>query len=645
MHRLYGARTAAVGESGQCATVGGSLSGGPDLSLIFRFERQRLRPKIRASWARIPERHHWEFSMSLVSSSLNAFKRLNRATCAGLIVAALAGFAFSASVYADEQAGEQPAAKSEKEADQDGDAAKADETASPHGHAASVEAKHDKDSKAEGAKKAEKTDEKKDGDKKSDDEPKPKVTKHKVTIAGQEIAYTATAGKMVLRSDEGDPKANVFFVAYKKVGEDAHKRPITFCFNGGPGSSSVWLHIGMLGPKRVKLDSDAKPLRPPHELIANPYSLLDVTDLVFIDPVSTGYSRPAKGEDKKQFHGYDEDLQWVAQFIHDFTSKFGRWGSPKFLIGESYGGLRAAGLSSLLMERYRMYLNGIVLVSAVVDFQTISTFEHNDIAYALFLPTYAATAWYHKALGAELQGLSVEQVVKRAEKFAAGPYLRALAAGDSLPPERREEIVKKMAELTGLSPEYVSAADLRVSMPQFGKELLRDKRRVVGRFDSRYLGIDRNLVGEMTEHDPSASAVFGTFTSALNDYLRSELKVDESGVYEILTNRVFPWSYGDFTNRYVDASESLASTMTENPFLKVFAACGYYDLATPEFAMKYTAEHLKLPPELRGNFTLGFYEGGHMMYAHEPSLVKLREDLLKFYKDALSDQAPDLETR
>ena len=259
----------------------------------------------------------------------------------------------------------------------------------------------------------------------------------------------------------------------------------------------------MLGPVRVKLDSNARPLPPPHELLANPYSLLDVTDLVFIDPVSTGFSRPAKGENKDQFHGYSEDIASVGQFIHDYTTKNARWASPKFLIGESYGGLRTAGLAGELRDRYHLELNGAIMISAVVDFQTLMAGGNNDIAYALFLPSYAATAWYHKALDDDLQEQSLEDVVKKAEEFAGGAYLRALAAGDSLPEERRHRVVRRMAELTGLSEKYLEAANLRVSMGQFGKELLRDRKLVVGRFDSRYTGFDESTLGEFAQHDPT----------------------------------------------------------------------------------------------------------------------------------------------
>ncbi|QDS92247.1 Serine carboxypeptidase [Roseimaritima multifibrata] len=465
----------------------------------------------------------------------------------------------------------------------------------------------------------------------------PSVTQGTATIGGKKIDYTATAGKMLMKDDAGEAKAEVFFVAYTVEAADGAKRPITFCFNGGPGSSSVWLHLGMLGPRRVKLNDDAKPIRPPHELIENPYSLLDKTDLVFIDPVSTGFSRPAKGQNKNQFHGFDEDVRSVGQFIHDFTTKYGRWGSPKFLLGESYGGLRAAGLSSELQGRYHMYLNGIVLISAVVDFQTLSAKGNNDIAYALFLPSFAATAWYHKALPESLQNQKVEEVVAQAEAFAREPYLQALLAGDSLSTEKRDEVIARMAELTGLSADYIDRANLRVNMGRFGKELLRDRRQVVGRFDGRYTGVDLDHVGERTGHDPSGSAVFGPFTSAMNQYLRDDLKVEEDRVYEILTGKVHPWDYSEFTNRYVDASSKLRDAIADNPYLRIFAACGYYDLATPSFAMEYTRDHLGLPVELRENFTMEFYDAGHMMYVHEPSLIKLREDLLKFYDTTLAD--------
>ena len=472
-------------------------------------------------------------------------------------------------------------------------------------------------------------------DKDQQKQPAASITHHTVTIADQEIAYTATADQLSIKTDQGEEKARIFFIAYRRESQEPSvQRPITFCFNGGPGSSSVWLHLGMLGPQRVQLRDDAQPQPPPFQLVPNHYSLLDITDLVFIDPVSTGYSRPAKDEDKNQFNGYQEDLNSVGQFIHDYITQNGRWQSPKFLVGESYGGLRAAGLAGLLQNRYGMYLNGLVLVSAVLDFQTLAFSETNDLPFIVFLPSYTATAWYHGKLDHDLQQLPLKKVVRKAESFAAGPYARALLQGDSLSSQKHDEIARQLATLTGLSPEYVLRANLRISMRRFAKELLRDRQETVGRFDSRYVGSDRDSVGEAYSYDPSAAVFMGPFTAAMNDYLYRTLDYKDERVYEILTGNVYPWNYNQFKNRYVNATETLRRAMTTNPFLKVFAACGYYDLATPQFAMTYTQDHLALAPKLASNFQMGFYQGGHMMYVYTPALKKLRKNLLGFYQEA-----------
>lgn len=466
---------------------------------------------------------------------------------------------------------------------------------------------------------------------------KPSVTYGTVAIGGRQVDYTATAGKMEMKTDAGKAKAEMFYVAYTLGGEGAEadpSRPVTFCFNGGPGSSSVWLHMGMLGPKRVRLPDDASQPRPPFGIEENPYSLLDATDLVFIDPVSTGYSRPAEGEDKKQFHGYREDLKSVGQFIHDYTSKHQRWRSPKFVLGESYGGLRAAGLSQQLQDRYNLYLNGVVLISAVIDFSTLAFAPNNDLPYVLFLPSYTATAHYHKALDEELLNKPVAEVVELSEEFAYGPYADALLAATSMPEEKRREICREMARLTGLDEEYLWDANLRVSMSRFGKQLLRDRGQIVGRFDSRFTGRDSNDIGEHTGFDPSGAATFGIFTSGMNTYLRGTLKYEDDRVYEILTGDVRPWNYSPFENRYVESASSLRKAMSVNPHLKVFAACGYHDLATPQFALQHSRDHLLLGEAEQKNFTTKFYEGGHMMYIYEPALEELRQDLLEFYEEA-----------
>jgi carboxypeptidase C (cathepsin A) len=387
----------------------------------------------------------------------------------------------------------------------------------------------------------------------------------------------------------------------------------------------------MLGPKRIRFPDDATPIRPPYTLEDNDLSLLDVTDLVFIDPVSTGYSRPSEGEGKEQFHGYEEDLRSVGQFIYDWTTKYQRWLSPKFVLGESYGGVRAAGLAGYLQDRYYMELNGAVLISGVINFQTLRFGGSNDLPYITFLPSYAATAWYHKALASDLQSQSVESVVKQAEEFANGRYAASLLKGTSLSPEEFSITADQLARLTGLSREFVIQAKLRIEMDRFAKELLRSKSRTVGRFDSRYLGIDRDDAGDGYEYDASAAAIFGPFTATFNDYVRRDLEYKEDRVYEILTGNVQPWSYKRFEGRYVDATDTLRKAMTANPYLKVFLACGYYDLATPHFAMMNTTNHLMLEPSLKENLKYGFYEGGHMMYVYHPSLVKLRSDLVQFY--------------
>src|SRR4051794_1368514 len=464
------------------------------------------------------------------------------------------------------------------------------------------------------------------------------VTQHVATIHDEELKYTVTTGTLVMRDDDDKPKALVFFVAYTKDGvAEPARRPVTFAFNGGPGSASVWLHLGLLGPKYIKLPDDATAPAPPYELSNNPRSLLDTTDLVFIDPVSTGFSRPLKNEDKGQFHGYDEDLRSVGQFIHNFLSKYNRWRSPKFLIGESYGGLRAAGLSGYLRLRYNMPLNGVIMISPAVNYETLGFSPGNDLPYALFLPTYATTAWYHKALPADLQKLPVAEVFKQARDFAYHDYTLALMQGYTLPDKQRDAIAEKMAHLTGLSKQYITSTNLRVDQERFSKELLRTRGLTVGRFDSRYMGLDADRAGETPEYDASAASVFGPFTATINDYLRKELKFDDDRVYEILSGKVHPWKYSSFSGQSPDASDTLRQSMVEHRFLKLFVACGYYDLATPTASVLYSVEHMRLTPELQKNITFGYYEAGHMMYIYSPAMKRLRADLEKFYASAVKE--------
>ncbi len=466
-------------------------------------------------------------------------------------------------------------------------------------------------------------------------EEKLSVTQHSVIIDGQTISYTAKAGTLLLKDDEGNPKASVFYVAYTKDDVDVAQRPITFSFNGGPGSSSVWLHLGVLGPRRVLMDEEGYPLPPPFKLVNNEFSLLDITDLVFIDPVSTGFSRPVKGEEKEQFHGVEQDIQSVGEFIRLYTARAQRWASPKFLIGESYGTTRASGLSSYLQQELGMYINGIMLVSAVLNFQTIHFGLGNDLPYVLFLPTYAAAAWYHQRLPEDLQAMRLDELLRQVQGYAGGDYTLALMKGDALPEEERAETVATLARYTGLGEPYIEQTNLRINIHRFVKELLRHERRTIGRYDARIKGIDRDAAGERHEYDPSYATMQGAYTSALNHYLRADLGFITDRVYEILTAKVQPWDYSKYQNQYVNVSESLRRAMTANPYLRVFVANGYYDLATPYFATEYTFNHLELDPTLQDHVTMGYYEAGHMMYAHRPSLAKLKADLVAFVEAAL----------
>lgn len=473
------------------------------------------------------------------------------------------------------------------------------------------------------------------------------VTRHSVTIGGKKLSYTVTTGTLVLREEaekkgdsggefEGEkPKASVFFVAYTKDNvKGAGKRPLTFSFNGGPGSSSVWMHLGLLGPKRVLMDDIGNPTPPPYRLVDNEYSLLSETDLVFIDPVSTGYSRPVEGEKAKDFHGFKKDIESVGDFIRLYTSRNQRWLSPKFLIGESYGTTRSAGLSGYLQERHGMYLNGVMLISSILDFQTARFEAGNDLPYILFLPTYAATAWYHQKLPKALQDKALREVLSEVEAFAEGDYASALMQGAKLGDKEHKRVVRKLARYTGLSERYLEQSNLRVDIFRFVKELLRDERRTVGRLDSRFKGIDRDAASETFEYDPAYATIQGTYTATFNHYVRAELGFASDLPYEIIANLYQNWSYGEFENQYVNVAETLRKAISMNPHLKVHVASGYFDLATPYFATDYTVNHLGLEPELRDNISLSYYEAGHMMYVHLASLAKLKEALALFIEQA-----------
>ena len=466
-------------------------------------------------------------------------------------------------------------------------------------------------------------------------EPEEKLvdSEHSVKIRGQEIKYKARAGTILLRNEEDKPTASIFYIAYTREDVSAANRPVTFSFNGGPGSSSVWMHLGLLGPRRVRLAEDGSALPPPYQLVDNEYSLLDQSDLVFIDPVSTGYSRAIPPKDASKFHGLREDAASVAEFIRIYVTRNKRWDSPKFIIGESYGTTRAAALSGELSERLHMNVNGIMLVSTVLNFETLDFKAGNDLPYILYLPSYTTTAWFHKKLAADLQNKDLSEVYSTAESFASGEYSTALFNGSSLAPETRRKVVEQYARLTGLSTNYVDRANLRVPLGRFASELLAGQNRVVGRYDSRYLGYVRDRLANRMEQDPSYEAVAGAFASTFNSYIRTELKYETDLAYEVLTS-VGPWNW-DQSNGYVDVGQTLADALTRNPFLRVHVSSGYYDLATPLFATRYTFDHLNVDPALQNNLTLDTYTAGHMMYLNLADLKKSKTDLAKFISASL----------
>jgi carboxypeptidase C (cathepsin A) len=465
------------------------------------------------------------------------------------------------------------------------------------------------------------------------------ITRHRARIGRRDLAYTVTCGTMVLKEEaekdgksEGEKaRARVFFIAYTlDEVKDKAARPVTFSFNGGPGSSSVWLHFGVLGPRRVELDAEGRASPPPGRLVPNEFSLLDASDLVFIDPVGTGFSRMVEGEKVKEYHDYKRDLESVGEFIRLYVSRYGRWASPKFLIGESYGTTRASGLAGHLLERYGMYLNGVMLVSCALDFAVLRFDPANDLPPILFLPTYAATAWYHKRLPPDLQKKPLRKLLDEVEAFAAGEYASALFQGARLPAKARKDMVQRVARYTGLSPEYVDRTGLRIEIFRFCKELLRDARRTVGRLDSRYTGIDRDAAGEEFEFDPAMVEIYGAYAAAANGYYRNDLKYDADIPYEVIKPLYVDWGWKDYANRYAAVGETLRKAMSMNPHMRVLVASGYYDFATPHFAADYSLDHLNLAPELRGNIRVTYYEAGHMMYAHRPSLEKLARELRTF---------------
>lgn len=470
------------------------------------------------------------------------------------------------------------------------------------------------------------------------------TSKHSIRVNGKTLRYTVNVGTVVLKEEvdrKGHrPKAEMFFIAFTRDGvRNPARRPLTFSFNGGPGSSSVWMLLGLLGPKRVPLsinDAVAKNrLKPPFQVENNEYTLLEETDLVFIDPVGTGYSRPLAGDenDPDEFFTFRRDLDSVGEFIRLYTSRNERWSSPKFLIGESYGTTRASGLSGFLQDRFGLYLNGVMLVSAVLNFQTILFHPGNDLPYVVYVPTYAVTARFHGKLSAKYLKMKEANFIREVTAFTEEEYLPALHKGSSLGPEAKQKIAARLAGYTGLSEDYVLQNNLRIPIMRFAKEILRAEGKSVGRFDSRITGVDRDDAAENFERDPSFDVVQGVYSACLNDYVRRELNFESDLPYEILSFKVLPkWKYDEFQNNFVNVAETLRGAMMKNPHLKLFVASGIYDMATPFYATEYTINHLGLRDGVETNITMTHYGAGHMMYTHKPSLKSLSSDLKKFIR-------------
>ncbi len=454
-----------------------------------------------------------------------------------------------------------------------------------------------------------------------------KQTQHTGKFGGQTVAYTSTAGTMVLKSATGKPRANVFFVAYTKDGVPAGSRPIAFAYNGGPGSASVFVHMGLFGPKRVQMADDGFQPAPPYELVDNEDSILDVADVVVIDAVTTGWSRMVEGETGTSFHGVRQDIEAFSDFIRQYLMKFNRFASPKYLMGESYGTVRSAGVGADLQARHGIELNGIVLISSVIDFSTLSEAPGNELNYASFLPTYTADAWYHKRLGPELQDMDLKKVLDESRKFVWGEYMTALVKGSRLTAAERKDMAGKVAKFTGLSATFVEEANLRVSPARFRKELLRDKRLMVGRLDGRYTGLDRDAAGESQEFDPSNTALQGAYTALFLDYAKNELKWESELPYTTSAN-VRPWQYEE--GRYLNLVDNLRAAMARNPYLNVMVVNGYYDMATPFAGSEYTFDHLGYEKTYADRTHFTYYEGGHMMYIRPNMLKALKNDLAGF---------------
>ena len=465
----------------------------------------------------------------------------------------------------------------------------------------------------------------------------PVVTHHQITVNGSLLKYTATTGRLPLKRGDGKVEAEMFFVAYTLDGQDAAKRPLTFAFNGGPGSATIWLHMGALGPKHVVLKPEGFMPPAPYHVEDNPYTLLDKSDLVFIDAMSTGFSRAANIETSKKFLGVNGDIKAFSEFIRLYLTRYERWTSPLFLFGESYGTTRAAGISGYLADR-GISFNGITLLSMVLRFQTLEDSKSNDQPYILLIPSFTMIAGYHHKLPADLAA-DMNQARQLSEQWASTAYTQALAKGDALSTEERQKVIEDMARFTGLSKEVIDQANLRIDVAKFTHYLLLDQKLRVGRLDGRFTGTDPDGLLDTPFSDPTEPAIVPPYTSVFNNYVRTELGYKTDMAYN-----VFPddenfgkiWDWGSAASGYPDTATALRQALVKDPYLKVQVLEGYYDLATPYSAANYTVDHLDLGPQFRSNFSFATYEAGHMVYLPLEGLKKMRADTGRFMDKSLS---------
>jgi carboxypeptidase C (cathepsin A) len=465
------------------------------------------------------------------------------------------------------------------------------------------------------------------------------VTHHSIVLNGKTIEYTAVAGNITLRDDKDQPTATMFYTAFTADGvTDKNRRAITFFYNGGPGSSTIWLRMGSFAPKRIEAPDATSAPAAPYRLVDNEYSLLDRTDMVFVDAPGTGFSRLAPKSKPDDFYGIDQDGRAFRQFVQRYVTQNQRWNSPKFLFGESYGTLRSCVLANLL-QRQGMAVNGVVLLSSALNFEEFNGGDGSDVQFVTYLPTEAAVAWYHHK--GSVQATDLPSLVRSARQFSIGQYASALALGSSLSPAARDDVIKKLHDYTGLSENYIRRANLRFAPEEFEKQLLGRDYKIVGRYDARYVGVDMSPNAQAPDFDPSYDFITSSYVSSFNDYIRTQLKYETDRRYEPLSGSVGEqWDLrhklGPGQETYADVLPDLKRVMTVNPHLRVFAANGYYDLATPFFGTEYLLDHMGLDPSLASHITYGYYESGHMVYLHAQALAQFRNDLDRWYDAILS---------